>query len=78
MNKKFSELESAGALTGGELLAVSQKDTKGAWQSRKLSLDKVKEFIPAGEKGPKGDAGADGVSISDITIETEPFVMPDP
>lgn len=75
MNKKFSELESAGVLTGGELLAVSQKDTKGAWQSRKLSLDKVKEFIPAGEKG---EPGADGVGISDITIETESFMAPDP
>ncbi|WP_431021804.1 hypothetical protein ABMA09_14030 [Erwinia rhapontici] len=62
MNKKISELDNADALTGSELLAVSQETSEGDLKSRKLTLDKIKEFIPPGKPG---------VGISEITIETE-------
>lgn len=48
MNKKFSELESAGVLTGGELLAISQKDTNNSLQSKAVNINALKSFIGPG------------------------------
>ena len=45
MNKKFSELESADVLTGEELLAISQKDDQGEWQSKKVDVNNLGKAI---------------------------------
>jgi len=47
MNKKFSELEDADTLTGSELLAVSQKNDE-RWNSKKITVNKLKKIIPPG------------------------------
>lgn len=69
----ISDLPAAEALTGMELIPVVQ-----AGETRKAEVEKIATLIPSGPKGDKGDAGADGVGISDITIETEPFSEPEP
>lgn len=73
-----SGLPAAVDLTEADYFPVVQKITAGGEETRRATMKQMKTLIPAGPKGEKGDAGVNGVGISDITIETEPFVIPDP
>lgn len=73
-----SGLPAAVDLTEADYFPVVQKITAGGEETRRATMKQIKALIPMGPKGEKGDAGADGVGISDITIEAVAFITPDP
>lgn len=73
-----SGLPAAVDMNETDYFPVVQKITAGGEETRRATMKQMKALIPMGPKGEKGDAGADGVGISDITIETETFQTPDP